>query len=518
ERVRAENKLRESEARYRVLIDSAKEYAIVTMDNEGLITSWSSGAERMMGYTAPEIIGQSSAVLFTHEDVMTNAPKDELTRAREEGQAENERWHRRKDGSLFWSSGRVMPLMNEGMNGFVKIFQDRTAQRDAEAARDAALARLQDADRQKDEFLATLGHELRNPLTPIRYAARLLKHGCTPEMVEQARVTIDRQTTQMARLLDDLLDISRITRNVIELRRDTMDLRDAIKLGVEIAWPIVNSVGHELKVHLPPEAVYVVGDPARLAQIVSNLLHNAAKFTEPGGRIVVSLQREADEAVIRVSDNGIGLTRESMERVFGLFTQVGGPHGQSRGGLGIGLAVVKRLVELHGGRVDVASAGLGTGSEFTVRLPLAAVGTSPKHHGLTNEAPLDRPHAQVLVVDDNVDAADSLAAILRSDGYSVKVAYDGVSAMELAEILQPQLVVLDLGLPRADGYAVARWIRQQPWGSGAHIVAVTGWGQKNDRERSSAAGFDAHLVKPVDPNDLERWLEKSAHAVARSNS
>jgi PAS domain S-box-containing protein len=516
ERLRAEAKLRDAEHRYRLLIDSAKDYAIISLDPDGRITSWNIGAERMMGYTEQEAVGQNTSLFFTPEDIAAGAPQREMQRALVNGRAENERWHQRKDGSRFWGSGLLTPLASGEVQGFVKIFQDRTVQHEALASRDEALARLREADQQKDEFLATLAHELRNPLSPIRYAARLLRHGNMPETIDRARTVIERQSAQMARLLDDLLDVSRITRNAIELRRAPLDLRAAVELAVETARPLIDAVKHTLEVHLPPETLPVMGDSARLAQVISNLLHNAAKFTRPGGRIVVRVERTEHDALVHVIDNGIGLSADSLDRVFGLFAQVASSEGDGpRGGLGIGLAVVKRLVELHGGSVTATSAGPGRGAEFMIRLPLAPR-PAQTETAAGNVVPIRGQQVQVLIVDDNVDAADSLAAILESVGYAVRTAYDGVAAMELAEILQPALVLLDLGLPRADGYAVARWIRQQCWGADVRIVAVTGWGQEKDREGTRLAGFDKHLVKPVDPDALEQLLlELNVAEVAR---
>jgi CheY-like chemotaxis protein len=371
-------------------------------------------------------------------------------------------------------------------------------------------AALEQADRRKDEFLATLAHELRNPLAPIRYSARLLRPEAAPGVIAQVRDTIERQSTQMARLLDDLLDVSRITRNVIELRREPIDLRQVVEDSVEVARPLIDAVQHRLVLSLPGKPVWVEADRTRLSQIVSNLLQNAAKYTDPGGRIEVSVeQRQQDEALLRVRDSGIGIAPEMRERVFEIFSQVRRPGDGTRSGLGIGLAIVRRLVELHGGRIEVDSAGLGQGAEFIVHLPLA-----PPQTGLPlNVVPLfGSGRRRLLVVDDNHDAADSLGAMLRLSGHAVQVAYDGASAMALAETARPDVIVLDLGMPQTSGYDVARWIRRQPWGSGVRLIALTGWGQNEDRRRTREAGFDLHLTKPVDPDQLVAVLAEQGEA------
>jgi PAS domain S-box-containing protein len=360
-------------------------------------------------------------------------------------------------------------------------------------------AALEEADRRKDEFLATLAHELRNPLAPIRYSARLLRPEAPPATIAQVRETIERQSTQMARLLDDLLDVSRITRNVIELKREALDLRQAVEDSVEVARPLIDAVHHRLVLSLPGKPVWVEADRTRLSQIISNLLQNAAKYTDPGGRIEVWVEQLPEEALLRVRDTGVGIAPDMRERVFEIFSQVRRPGDGTRSGLGIGLAIVKRLVELHGGRIEVVSAGLGKGAEFLVHLPLA----TPQAGLPLNVVPLfGTGRRRLLVVDDNRDAADSLAAMLRLSGHAVQVAYDGASAMTLAETARPDVIVLDLGMPQTSGYDVARWVRRQPWGGGVRLIALTGWGQDEDRRRTREAGFDLHLTKPVDPDRL----------------
>jgi CheY-like chemotaxis protein len=323
----------------------------------------------------------------------------------------------------------------------------------------------------------------------------------------QARAIIERQSALMARLLDDLLDLSRITRGIIELRREVLDVRRIVEQVVLANRALVERLHHETIVNLSGDPLLVEADPTRLHQILDNLLQNAAKYTDPGGRIEVSASAEADVIVLCVADTGIGLSPESLERVFGLFSQI---HSSERGrsGLGIGLTVVKQLVTLHGGTVHAESAGVGQGSRFRVTLPKTT--RAPQAEPL--EPPdriitLFRDNPRVLLVDDQPDIVESLALILRGSGYSVHTAEDGVLALQVAETLRPDVMVVDLGMPRMDGFQLARRVRQQPWGNRTILIAVTGWGQAEDRRRARDAGFDHHLVKPVDPDAVIRLME-----------
>ena len=374
---------------------------------------------------------------------------------------------------------------------------------------------LELADRQKDEFLATLAHELRNPMAPIRYASAILKNNPSPQQLEQVRTTIDRQSALMARLLDDLLDMSRITRNVIDLRREDLDLRPLVIEAVETARPVIEERRHRLVVDAPAYPVPVYGDAARLLQIFGNIIGNASKYTEPGGRIDVKLERRDDTAQVTITDSGVGLSQDMLPKVFQLFAQVHPTHTVAAGGLGIGLAVVKRLVELHGGKVSVESRGLGTGASFIVRLPLSSAQLQPAPE---LEAPAAlRGGPRALVVDDNHDAAELLASILEGQGLGVSLAHDGKTALRLAEELRPDVIVLDVGLPQMNGYEVAAAIRQKPWGERVRIIGVTGWGQAEDRRRTLAAGFDRHLVKPVDPEQLLQVIGETADPSSAAN-
>jgi signal transduction histidine kinase/DNA-binding response OmpR family regulator len=375
---------------------------------------------------------------------------------------------------------------------------------------------IREADRHKGEFLAMLGHELRNPLAPILNALHLMRlPGAGREDIEQAREIAERQVRNLARLVDDLLDVSRIDSGKVELRKGIVDLRTSIARAVETARPLLDARDHTLTVSLPDDPLPLLADAARLEQVLANLLNNAAKYTEPGGRVTLHADRQGDDLVVRVRDNGIGIDPELLPYVFELFTQADRSLDRSQGGLGIGLTLVRRLVDLHGGQVSVTSDGGGRGSEFVVRLPAASPGAeAPEWDPATCGHPLQpgpiRPN-RVLLVDDNIDGARVLARLLRADGHRVDVAHDGSKALEIARSAPPDVVLLDIGLPGMDGYEVARRLREAGPSSRAMIVALTGYGQQSDRDRSREAGFDHHLVKPVDPDLVRELIAEHRH-------
>ena len=371
------------------------------------------------------------------------------------------------------------------------------------------LAALKDSDRRKDEFLAMLAHELRNPLAPIRNAVQILRAKGPPEPeLQWAREVIDRQVQQMTRLVDDLLDVSRITKGKIELRKERVDLAAVVNSAVEASSPLIQKWGHELTVTIPPEPIYLEADLTRLSQVLMNLLNNAAKYTNQGGRIWLTAERQSDKVLIRVKDTGIGIPAEMLPRIFGMFTQVDRSLERSQGGLGIGLTLVQRLVEMHGGTVEAQSAGPGRGSEFVLRFPVAAEVTEGKlqekaGYGQKSAIPFT---CRILVVDDNEDSADSIAILLRTMGNEVHTAYDGLEAVGAAAAFQPDVVLLDIGLPKLNGFEAASRIREQPGGSDIMLIALTGWGQEEDRRRSKEAGFDHHMTKPIDFDILQELL------------
>ncbi len=370
------------------------------------------------------------------------------------------------------------------------------------------LDQLSDHDRRKNEFLASLAHELRNPLAPIRNALHLLRETGNDESVTRyATDLMERQLAHMVRLIDDLIDVSRVTRNRLELRKEIADLATVIRDSVESVRPLVHAAEQTLDVRVPEKEILLEADPVRLAQVFTNLLNNASKYAERGGRIELAVELDGAGAAVTVTDDGIGIPPEMLGRIFEMFIQVDSSQHRSRSGLGIGLALARRLVALHGGTIEAESAGAGAGSRFTVRLPLLA----PRKAG--DDAVRDGPDAKgahvsrkVLVVDDSRDAAESLALLLERQGHKVRMAHDGVAAVEVAAEFLPEVILLDIGLPRLSGYDAARRIREQPWSDGMVLIALTGWGQDSDRQRTREAGIGHHLVKPVDPVQLQRLI------------
>jgi PAS domain S-box-containing protein len=370
------------------------------------------------------------------------------------------------------------------------------------------ISRLREADRRKDEFLATLAHELRNPLAPIRNAVELLRRAEADVAIrERARGMMERQLAQMVRLIDDLLDVSRISRGKVRLRRERVELAVVVRSALESVRPLVEARAHELTVTLPNDAVYLDADPTRLAQVIANLLNNAAKYTEKRGHIWLTAERQGREAVVSVRDNGIGLAPEDLSQIFEVFAQVDPALERSQSGLGIGLSLVRGLIQLHGGTVEAHSAGKGTGSEFIVRLPVAEPPASTRDNdaGQTNSA---LPPLRILVADDSRDAADSLSLMLRVQGHDVKTTYDGLEAVQAAATFRPEVALLDIGMPNLNGYDAARQLRAAPWGREVLLVAMTGWGKEEDKRRAAEAGFDHHLTKPVEPAALEGVLAR----------
>jgi PAS domain S-box-containing protein len=403
-------------------------------------------------------------------------------------------------GAVIWLEERGHAVrVGDAEVRLVGVAMDVTDRKKAEEA-------LKEADRRKDEFLATLAHELRNPLAPLRNGLQVMKlTGDQGGAVEQARRMMERQLGQMVRLIDDLLDVSRISRGKLDLRTERAELAQVVQHAVETSRPLVEACGHTLRVHLPAEPVYVDGDVTRLAQVFANLLNNAAKYTDPGGRLWLTVGREGPDAVVRVRDTGVGIPADMLTRVFEMFTQVDRSLERAQGGLGIGLSLVKGLVEKHGGSVAAHSDGPGRGSEFVVRLPAAV--RAPAEGRAAPPHPGDGAGGRrILVVDDNRDAAASLATLLGVMGNQTRTGHDGLQALEVGEAFRPEVIFLDIGMPRLNGYEAARRIRQSAWGAGVVLVALTGWGQEDDRRRSHEAGFNFHLVKPVEPAALEALL------------
>jgi len=399
----------------------------------------------------------------------------------------------RPNGSRVIVLAHANPLHDDSgrLIGAVNVLVDITERKQAEEA-------LAESHRRKDEFLATLAHELRNPLAPIRNTVQFLKLKSSLEPdVQMARDLIDRQVEHLVRLVDDLLDVSRINCNKLDLRKERVLLRKVIETAIETSRPLIEAQGHELTVSLPLAPIALHADPVRLSQAIANLLNNAAKYTEPSGRIWVTVERQGSDAVVSVKDNGIGIPAQMLPCIFEMFTQSQRSLNRSLGGLGIGLALVKRLVEMHGGNVEAKSGGPGLGSEFILRLPVLietdrAASKSAIHDDRTSGGAL-----RILVVDDNPDVAASLAMMLKMVGNDVRIAHDGQEGLSMADEFRPAVVLLDIGLPKMNGYEMARQIRQHDWGKNLVLIALTGWGQDEDRRQSTEAGFNHHLVKPV---------------------
>jgi signal transduction histidine kinase len=380
-------------------------------------------------------------------------------------------------------------------------------------------AELREADRRKDAFIATLAHELRNPLAPVRNAVQILQlQGGGEADSQRARAIIARQVGVMARLIDDLMDVSRINRGHIELRREPVALGRVLELAVEASRPHIVDNGHELAITLPESGIVLEADVTRLSQVFVNLLTNAAKYTDRGGRIEIAVERGGSDVTITVTDNGIGIPRDQLERVFAMFSQVEGAMSKSRGGLGIGLSLVRHIVELHGGRVYANSAGPNQGSTFTVTLPYSAAASLEQvdEDSLRAVAKTPGRPLRILVVEDHQDGAETIATLLSRLGHEVRMVHDGEAALEAASAYRPELVLLDIGLPTLTGYEVCRLLREQPWGADITIAAMTGWGDEAAQRKAQAAGFDRHLVKPVDEASLLSVLAAASAATARA--
>ena len=631
----AEDARQEIEHRYTSLVQNIKDHSIFMMDTDGNITTWNAEAERIIGYGEPEIHGRDFSVIFTPEDQQRGLPQTELRLAAQNGRAEDERWHVRKDGSRFWALGIVTPMYDSDgtITGYSKILRDMTDRKRAEAALqesevryrrlfqtakdgililDAETGKVLDANpfmtamlgysheefvnkelweigtfqdikenqsayrdlkdsgyvryehlplearngqkvdvefvsnvyvendrqvvqcnirditertriekqmeeqsttladlyRRKDEFLAMLSHELRNPLAPILSAVQLLQLQAGESAVQRkARAIIERQVNQLTHLVDDLMEVSRAITGKIELRREHVALVAIVERAVETARPLIDQHRHTLTVTVPPDPIWLNADSARLEQVLTNLITNAAKYTSDDGHIWISAQQEGDTAVLRVRDTGLGMSPDFLPHIFELFTQAERSFERSQGGLGIGLALVKRLVEMHDGTIGVTST-LGKGSEFVVRLgvkrPEAPTLVAPATSTATS-IPAGRPLG-VLIVDDNMDAASALEMLVQESGHQVWVAHTGPAALAEAVEHRPDIMLLDIGLPGIDGYEVAQRMRRHPKLQDIVLVAMTGYGQETDRQRSQAAGFDHHLVKPVDFGKVRQIL------------
>ncbi len=486
--------------RFDLLATDAKEYAVFLIGPTGHVLCWNAGAASLFGYRADEIIGQHFSQFFSPEDIVTGQPEHEMELALANGRADSTCWQVRRDCSRFWCRATVTPLLDENkhVRSFARVMHDLTESEAVEAQR-ARADGLAEANRNRERFMALLSHELRSPLSPILNALSILDQMKTNDpIIEQAGNIIGRQVRLMARLVDDLLDVSRITSGKLRLTKEQTELRVVINHAGEAVRPFMDARKHEFSVSLPTFPIWVYADAVRLEQVIVNLLNNAAKYTDIGGLIRLSVGQEGQEAVIRVRDNGVGIAPELLPQVFDLFTQVDDSLGRSYGGLGVGLALARNLVEMHEGRLQAASAGLGKGSEFTIKLPIFPEPSTPKLK--TGLEPRTRigPELQILIVEDNVDAADSLSMLLQLSGHTVQLARTGPSALEMAAGFRPDVVLLDIGLPGFDGYQVARRLRERPEFKDVVICALTGYTPSEaDRQRQQETGFDHYFVKPV---------------------
>jgi PAS domain S-box-containing protein len=491
----------ETKRRLAAIVESSQD-AVISKNRDGVILSWNDEAERLFGYSSQEAVGRPITLII---------PPDRLDEEREimerlwrgERVEHFETVRVTKDGRRIDLSLTISPVRDSRgrIVGASKVARDIGDRKRAEAA-------LREADVRKDAFLALLAHELRNPLAPILNGMHILRlAGDDTKAVAQASGMMERQLGLLVRIVDDLLDVSRISQDKLELRRSRVLLEDVISSAVETARPALEAAGHELILSCPSQPLHIDADLTRLAQVLSNLLNNSAKYTPPGGKVWLTAEARRSDLVISVRDNGIGIPKESLPRIFDMFSQVGRRIDRTTGGLGIGLALVKGLVEMHGGTVRAESEGSGQGSTFTLRLPVL-VRTEDEGLPELPESEVAGGHARrrILVVDDNRDSAHSLSILLKVLGNDVQTAYDGVEAVEAAARFKPQVVLMDIGMPRANGYEATERIRAQPWGRDMVILAVTGWGQPGDKARSLAAGCDAHMVKPIQVSDLERVL------------
>jgi PAS domain S-box-containing protein len=497
--------------------------AIIVRDTSDTIVFWNRGAHDMYGWSQEETLGKKTHTLLKTECAIT--PEGLDAQLAKEDTWEGELRQARRDSTFLVVYSRQVLIRDGGdaPSAILEINRDITEQRRTEALLQKQSEALLQADRRKNEFLATLAHELRNPLSPICNAIQVIRlEGNAPGRLLELRDMLDRQAHQLSRIVEDLLDMTRIVEGKIELRKERVELSTAVATALESSRSLIDRSGHHLTVKLPAEPVYLEADPVRLAQVLTNLLHNAAKFTDAGGHIWLTARRDVGskppgEVVLSVRDTGIGIPADLLPHIFEMFTQGDRSVGRTRSGLGVGLTLVRSLVRMHGGSTEVHSAGPGQGSEFIVHLPLApdppvALGPpAPKEEATPSrqesESKAAAPLRRILVVDDNQDQAQSLGMLLRLMGYEIHVVHDGPSAVEAAVTMVPDVALIDIGLPGMNGYEVARQIRQHPELEQVVLVAQTGWGQEEDRRRSREAGFDYHLVKPVDTDALQNVLK-----------
>ncbi len=497
ERRAHEEAVRESEQRLRLLVESVRDYAIFMLSPEGIIESWNSGAQLIKGYSADEVIGKHFSLFYRPDDLAAGLPAAELETALSVGRAEEEGWRVRRDGSVFWANVVIAPVYDAArkLRGFAKVTCDMTERR--------RLHELESSSKRMSEFLAMLAHELRNPLAPIRNAVTILQLEPSPSpMVRSSRDMIDRQLSHMTRLVDDLLDVGRLTTGKIRFTSEKVSYAQVVARSMEAVRPLMDARRHQLSLDMSDGALWVQGDATRLAQVLQNLLTNAAKYTPEGGLIELKVWQAGTQLHTSVQDNGAGLSAQAINQIFELFSQGDAQTAARESGLGIGLTLARSLVEMHGGALSASSAGPGQGSTFSFFIPNAVSTELP-----TSDTPAAIPRPVFMIVDDNRDAANSLAEILRLMDFQVKVAYDGPSALALARKEMPQVAILDIGMPGMSGYEVLAALRAMPGGGAVTAAALTGFGTDEDKSRAAAASFDAHLTKPLDFAALQAFLQ-----------
>ena len=503
ERRRHEEDLRRREEQVRLLVDAVKDYAIFLVDAEGRVQTWNAGASALTGYEIGDVLDRHFGMFYTPPDVAAGEPARDLARALDEGRSERERWHLRKDRTMFWSGTVLTPVFDAagGLRGYALVVRDLTDPK--------RLLELEHSNRRMSQFLATLAHELRNPLAPIRNAVSVLGvHTAFPQQLGAVRDVIDRQLGQLTRLVDDLLDIGRIATGKIRLDRRRLDYRDVVQSSVDAVVPLAQAHGHRLSLSLPEAPIPMVGDATRLAQSLQNLLNNAVRYTPDGGEIRVEVHQEGCDSLTRVSDNGRGIPRHELERIFELFSQVDAGEAPALQGLGIGLNLARTLVEQHGGTLGADSPGRGLGSVFTMKLPVHEAALSAADGSCEPASPAPAAN-RVLVIDDNRDSADTMVQVLQLLGQEARGAYGAEDGLRVAQSFRPRIVLLDLNMPDGDGFSVMRRLREQS-GESLYVAAMTGYGQASDRRRTLDAGFQAHLTKPVNAERLRELLATAA--------
>jgi PAS domain S-box-containing protein len=493
----------------RELIESVRDYAIFSLDLHGIVTSWNAGARHIKGYEADEIIGSHFSRFYTLEAIERQWPQHELEVAKAQGRFEDEGWRVRKEGSRFWASVVITAMRDASghLVGYLKITRDLTERHkhEEELAQSEKRERehaeaLADAVRRMREYVAMVTHEMRNPLTPIRNAVSLMGQEPLGQGLESLRQTIDRQSAYLTRIVDDLMDVNRIEHGKFAISREPVALSDVLHRAIEASRPLIETRGHSLHIRCPEEPITLMGDSIRLTQVFVNLLNNAARYTPVGGRVSVFVETRGGQLIVRIADTGKGIAPQQLRRIFDPFTQIA-QDSESLGGLGLGLALVRSIVELHGGNVEARSAGLGQGSEFVVTLPLAEPAVTPLPK--LRDAPKPVRAARVLCVDNDRSVATSLARLLETMGHQAQKAFDGAAALDMAKTFRPHVVLLDISMSGMNGYEVATRLLEQQSDAPPMLVALTGWGEEHDKERAQRSGFRRHLLKPVTLEILE---------------